>query len=99
MGATECNAFEILVRIDVRGEERAARHEMPRGAALRTKAHILTLQIIQCIDRRVTGDEHRLELRVFFSLDQGDDLSARTDIGLNKCEPAEPGEVNALVHQ
>ena len=96
MGTTERNAFEILIWIDIGREKCAARHEMPRGAALRTKAHVLTLEIVERADRGVAGDEHRLELCVFLSLYQGNNISARPDIGLDKREPDEPGEINAL---
>ena len=76
VGTTEGYAFEILVRIDVGREKCTARHEMSRGAALRTKAHILTFKVIERADRGVAGDEHGLELGVFITLNQGNDFSA-----------------------
>jgi hypothetical protein len=86
--------------VDLGFQQKAARHQVARGAALRAKADLLALHVGQGLDARVgLGNEHRLKLGVFLALGQGHNLAARAQVGLHMGEPAKPHQVDLLVHQ
>ena len=73
---------------------------MTRGARLRAKAHLLTLEVLQGLNARVfLGDKDRTELGVFFTLGNRYYFPARANLGLDMGEPTEPDEINLFIHE
>ena len=100
MRAAVCNALKVFFRFNLRLQQKAAWHEVTRGAALRTKRDLLALHVGQTFNARIGfGNEYRLKFSVFFSLRQGHNFATGTNAGLHKRKATKPNHINFFVDQ
>ncbi|MNN40222.1 hypothetical protein D3C81_1542850 [compost metagenome] len=72
---------------------------MAGGRGFGTKAEVLALQVGQCINRFIGGNEDGLEFLVFFALYQRGNLAAAAYIRLHKGKAAKPDYVQLVIDQ